>query len=91
MIQAAASKVPVISTYSPGCIDAVKEGYNGLLVEVKNQGALEKAIETYILDEKLRKQHAENGPSWAANFSQEKIWDGLDKLYKEALTHVNFL
>jgi glycosyltransferase involved in cell wall biosynthesis len=81
LIQAAAMGVPVVSTFGTGCRDAVKDGFNGTLVPVKDIKGLGKVMENYIEDESLRKNHGKNGIEWAKNFRSEIIWEGLHKLY----------
>ena len=81
LIQAAAMGVPVVSTFGTGCRDAVKNGFNGTLVPVKDTVALTKAMENYMEDETMRKKHGENGIEWSKNFRSEIIWEGLHKLY----------
>lgn len=81
LVQAASMKIPVISTNSTGCKDAVSDGFNGVLVERKNQSALFKVMESLLLDEAYRNKLAVNGVVWARNFEQIIIWDGLKKLY----------
>lgn len=81
LVQAAAMGVPVISTTGTGTIDAVSDGYNGILVPVKNEAKLLKAMETMINDDVKRKKFGKKGLLWAKNFKREIIWENLNKIY----------
>lgn len=81
LVQASAMGIPVISTTGTGTIDAVSDGYNGLLIPVKNKVKLEEAMRKMMTDENLRNEFGENGVKWAQNFDRKLIWDGLNKIY----------
>ena len=81
LIQAAAMNRAVISTHATGTQDAVSDGYNGILVEPKNVAALKSAMLELMNDEEKRNQLANNGATWAYNFNQSFIWEGMQKLY----------
>jgi len=83
LIQAAAMGVPVISTTGTGTIDAVTDGYNGILVPVKDDKRLEEAMHQLYLDDELRIDMGNNGIEWAKNFSNEIIWEGMEELYSK--------
>ena len=82
-IQAAAMGLPVITTNGTGCRDAVKNGYNGILVPVKDVPELVNAMKLYLENEELRREHGNNGLKWAQNFRPEMIWDGLNNIYND--------
>ena len=74
--------VPVISTKGTGSRDAVKDGFNGILVPIKDTVLLEKQM-TYLFENvQERKRLGANGIVWAKNFDQKIIWEGMDELYK---------
>ena len=81
LIQAAAMGIPIITTNGTGCRDAVKDGYNGILVPVRNEFALFNAMKLYLDNKKLRKEHGQNGMIWARNYKSEHIWEGLNNIY----------
>jgi glycosyltransferase involved in cell wall biosynthesis len=83
LVQAAAMGLPVISTTGTGTVDAVSDGYNGILVPVKNKEKLQDAMEKMMSDEKQRKEYGQNGILWAQNFDRQLIWKGLDKIYNQ--------
>lgn len=82
LVQAAAMGVPVISTTGTGTIDAVSDGYNGILIPVNDKVRLQEEMIKMMKDEKQRKEFGENGILWAQNFDREIIWNGLNELYQ---------
>jgi glycosyltransferase involved in cell wall biosynthesis len=82
LIQAAAMGIPVISTEGTGTIDAVSDGYNGILVPVKDKLKLQFAMEKLMNDENERNFFGKNGIDWARNFDREIIWNNLHKIYQ---------
>lgn len=85
LIQAAAMGVPVISTKALGTVNAVNDGFNGILVEPKSVDQLNDAMRKILSDEKLREAFGENGIEWAKNFERTIIWEGMDKIYKRII------
>ncbi|MEN9569054.1 MAG: hypothetical protein RL172_285 [Bacteroidota bacterium] len=81
LVQAAAMELPVISTKSTGCVDAVSDGYNGILVAPKNIQALHTAMQSLLNDEELCKKLGSNGAEWAKNFDSHTIWTAMEKMY----------
>ena len=82
LVQAAAMGVPVISTNGTGTVDAVKDGYNGLLVPVQDKVSLKQAMVKLKEDDQMRTLFAKNGLTWAQNFDREMIWNELHKIYQ---------
>jgi glycosyltransferase involved in cell wall biosynthesis len=82
LIQAAAMGIPVISTEGTGTIDAVSDGYNGILVPVKDKLKLQFAMEKLMNDANERNVFGKNGIDWARNFDREIIWNNLNKIYQ---------
>ena len=85
LIEAAAMKLPIITTNVPGCRDVVKDGFNGFLCSVKSKSSLEKAIFNMIdLNEVERLEFGANGRKIVVDkFSSDivnKIY--LDKINK---------
>ena len=83
LIEAAALGIPVISTKVTGVFDAVKDGYNGILVAPNNVEELENAMGILYEDKSLRKKYGTNGLEWVKNFDQSAIWNGLLDLYNQ--------
>lgn len=82
LVQAAAMGIPVISSTSTGCKDAVNDGYNGILVPPKDIESLEQAMEKLLLDKNLLRQLGGNGITWSKHFERTIIWNGMERLYK---------
>jgi glycosyltransferase involved in cell wall biosynthesis len=83
LVQSAAMGVPVISTVGTGTRDAVKDGFNGILVPVKDAKGLFEAMKTMLYNNELRYHFGLNGIEWAKNFDNSIIWEGLDRLYRK--------
>ncbi|KYP15117.1 glycosyltransferase family 4 protein [Flavihumibacter sp. CACIAM 22H1] len=81
-IQAASMGLPVITTTATGCRDAIKDGFNGMLYPFGNSAALQKLLLGYLENNERRKLHAKNSRTWAAEFKQQVIWDGIEKVYE---------
>jgi glycosyltransferase involved in cell wall biosynthesis len=56
LLEAAAAGRPIVTTDVPGCREVVRHDENGLLVPVRNVGALANALERMILDPTLRQR-----------------------------------
>lgn len=81
LVQAAAMGLPVISTFGTGTRDAVSDGYNGILVPVKDVIKLKEAMKELYIDDSKRASLGSNGIEWAKNFENEIIWNGMLDLY----------
>lgn len=81
-IQAAAMGLPVIVSNATGCIDSVQDGVNGTIYQVKDSEALYNALKKYLDQPDLRTEHGAKGLDWAKQFSQETIWNGIQKVYE---------
>jgi len=61
LLEAAVMSKPIVTTDAIGCREVVDDGYNGLLVKVKDSKALAIGIEKLIQDADLRETMGENG------------------------------
>lgn len=82
LVQAAAMGIPVISTTGTGTIDAVSDGYNGILIPVKDEVKLEAAMRQLMTDVDQRQEYGANGIKWARNFDRKDIWQQMHILYQ---------
>jgi glycosyltransferase involved in cell wall biosynthesis len=85
-LEAAAMRLPVVTTRVPGCIDAVVDGTTGTLVEARDSRALAAALNAYLADADLRVRHGTAGRARVeTSFRREAIWTALIDLYDELL------
>lgn len=82
LVEAAAMGIPVISTNGTGTRDAVSDGFNGILVDVKNTLQLTEAMTELLQNDKKRMEMGRNGVEWAMNFDSTIIWEGMKKIYE---------
>lgn len=102
LLEASAMELPVIATRVAGCVDAVLAGpaasangrvvfpefagETGLLVPVRDAGALAEAILALLNDPERRRRMGQAGRARAVrDFSREVIWEGYLRLYCELL------
>lgn len=81
LVQAAALGIPVISTTGTGTRDAVSNGFNGILVPIKDHLKLADAMQVLFSNKSLREEYGKNGIEWAKNFENRIIWEGINELY----------
>jgi glycosyltransferase involved in cell wall biosynthesis len=88
LLEAAASSCAIITTDTTGCRDAIVPNVTGLLVPVKNSGALAEALLTLINDPKLRRLYGENGRNLAIKtFSVESVKEKTLNIYERLLAN----
>jgi len=82
LLEAAASGRAIVATDVPGCRDIVRDGENGLLVAVRNAGALASAIERLLNDPTARRRMAARGREIVAqDFGLSKVVEATLALY----------
>lgn len=85
LLEAMASKTPVVATRKGGIPLLVKNGYNGLFVPAKNSKKIAFACNKLLYNEELRKKMAENArKTIAEKFSWKKTALKFHYLYKKA-------
>ena len=86
LIEAAAMKLPIITTNVPGCRDVVKDGFNGFLCSVKSKSSLEKAIFNIIdLNEVERLEFGANGRKIVVDKFSSDI---VNKIYLDKINQI---
>ena len=81
-IEAAAMELPVVSSRIPGCVDSVQDGVTGTLVPPRDADALKGAIEIYLNNPELRRQHGQAGRMRVLrDFCPEVIRESLTQEY----------
>ena len=81
-IQAAAIGIPCIGYNIVGVKDSVSDGFNGILVPIKNKLKLKEAMIKLMKDKEMRSIYGAKGIEWAKNFNREIIWQELHKIYQ---------
>ncbi|MBI2022960.1 glycosyltransferase family 4 protein [Candidatus Giovannonibacteria bacterium] len=86
IIEAMASKTPVIVTRKGGVTMAVKEGVNGLFVRPRNSTEIANAVNKLFENDTLRRRMGERARAVVeARFTWKKIAARFDKLYRGSL------
>ena len=85
MIEALCVGTPVISTRVSGTDELIRDGENGLLVDIGDTEGLAKAFEKLLSNQELREQIGKEGQKSATKFKTDTIvdqWEGLIKKVK---------
>ncbi len=87
-LEAAAAGLPIIASRRGGIPEVVREGFNGLLLDRKDDAEeLADKIKHLLADSDLRQKLGQAGRQWATtDFSWEKIAQDLELLYDEVLS-----
>jgi glycosyltransferase involved in cell wall biosynthesis len=86
LIEAAAVGRPIVATDLPGCRRVVEHGRNGLIVPLRDAGALVDALRRLLHDPDLRSRMGKQGRSiMAERFSDEVINDQTLSVYRRLL------
>ncbi len=86
LIEAAASGRSIITTDVPGCREVVRDGENGLLVQMRATAALAMALRKLIEDPELRRRMGKKGRELAvAEFSVETVVNETLAIYRELI------
>ena len=82
-IQASALGLPVIAGDSLGCVDAVDNGFSGLLVKPESVEDLYEVLSDLIDDADLQKELSQNGIKHVQKFSQKLVWNQYIKIFNQ--------
>lgn len=86
LIEAAAAGRPIVATDVPGCREVVRQGYNGLLVPVRDPARLADALRQLITDRQQRLEMGRRGRELAVGeFSTDRVVGDTLNLYREML------
>ena len=86
LIEAASCGLPIVASESPGCMEIVKHGINGLLVQARNSEALADAIKYLMENPYEKKRMGDEGRKIAIKeFDEEKVIEETINVYKELL------
>lgn len=85
-MEASSMGVPVVATDIRGCREAVEHGVNGLLVRVRDEGALTRALESLAVDDAARRRLGEGGRRLARQrFDERRIFATVERHYRALL------
>lgn len=83
VIQAGAMGLPSIVTDINGCNEIIIDGQNGVIIPPKDEQALYKAMERFILyPEEVREMTMNARPLIASRYEQRMVWEALLKEYE---------
>ena len=83
LLEAAASKIPIVTTDVPGCNEVVVHEVSGFLVPAKDSGSLAAAIQRLAEDPLLRKNMGERGRERVAElFGEPMVLEKTCAIYK---------
>jgi len=85
LIEAMACGVPVVATSSSGTREIVRDGVDGLLVDVHEPAALAAAFERLLRDDALRRRMSEEARRRAAAFDLPAIAAAYGQMFAEAV------
>lgn len=92
LVEAAACGRAVVTTDVPGCRDAIEPDVTGLLVPIRDAGALADAIEDLIKHPEKRKAMGKAGRALAEReFAIEKVIDAHMQVYDALLNHAELM
>jgi glycosyltransferase involved in cell wall biosynthesis len=84
IIEALASKTPVVATRRGGVTMAIKDGYTGLFVRSRNSTQIAEAVNKLFANDELRAKMGERGRKIVEErFTWTKIAERFDKLYRD--------
>jgi glycosyltransferase involved in cell wall biosynthesis len=82
ILEASSMELPIITSRSTGCIDAVIDGSTGFHVNIDSNSIFQK-IKILIEDGTTRQLMGEKGHAFVIeNFRQELVWAEIEKLYR---------
>jgi spore coat protein SA len=86
-LEAAAAGLPIIATHQGGIPEVVRDGFNGLLLQQRDDDTELAAKITGLLDDvPLRRRLGQQGRDWVrAGFSWERIAGVLEEFYDEVM------
>jgi len=85
VIEAMACGVPVVATSSPGTREIVRDGVDGLLVDVHEPTALAAALEALLTDDTLRRRMSDEARRRALAFDVPAIAAAYGHMFAEAI------
>lgn len=82
-MEAGSMELPGIVTDINGCNEIVTDGVNGLIIPIKDEEALYKAMKTLMDNPNLAKSMGEaSRPLMKSNYERQHVWDAILEEYK---------
>jgi glycosyltransferase involved in cell wall biosynthesis len=92
LLESAAACLPIVTTDTVGCREVVIDGYNGLLVPIKDSNRLAEALKKLILNASLCRQMGMRSRVLVFNeFTSEKVIQATLDIYSTKLSKINGL
>lgn len=89
VLQAGAMGLPSIVSDINGCNEIIINGNNGLIIPVKNTGAVFEAMKKYLIDKQVYQLHKKNARNRIAeNYEQSVVWNAILNEYKSLEKYV---
>jgi glycosyltransferase involved in cell wall biosynthesis len=86
VLEAAAARIPTVAFRATGSVDAVRDGVTGTLVPLGEVGAFARALQKYLSNDHLRREHGRAGRERVVrDFRPETIWKLLHGEYARLL------
>jgi len=86
LLEAMASKRPVISSDVGGVKDIIKNGYNGYCFNIKDKNKMIKKIKALLNNKKERIRLGNNGYKFVKNnYTYQKLVNDMQKLYESEI------
>lgn len=83
LVEAICTGLPIVTTKVSGTEELIRDGENGLIVNIGDTEAMTDALAKILSDEKLQKQFAEKNRNQAVIFDTETIVDQWEDLVKK--------
>jgi len=86
VLEAQASRKPVVATRTTGVLEAMVDGKTGIMVDIGNAEGMAEAILTLLEDKELARRMGEEGRRWVEErFSVERMVRETERVYEELL------
>ena len=83
-LEALACRTPVVATRVGGCVETIRPGKNGYLVDIEDaEGLADRASEILLLDEARWTEFSQSAANVAAEFSWEQCTELLESVLKD--------
>ena len=91
LLQAGAMNLPSIVSNVNGSNEIIKDGFNGIIIQPKNEKAIYNAMKKIILNNNYRKKLSKNSRrSIISLYNQKKLWNEILTEYKKLEKKIEF-